>query len=567
MSISQAPLAASFIAPAYLNIVQRPAEEYRDISPYPHLESRYKDVPLAGRSLSRGGKEFTVARILERSDPGLITSAINVAPPTTTKLFNGTKMEAIYTRTLASDDLTAQDVIKKVSPSIVQIFAVGNGVGENKGRWYGSGVVIDLSEFFPDSKFPPDTYGIITNNHVAPPNGTKLLTVTLANGRVIKADVLESMATRGVGVQDEASDCSILIIKSGEKLQPIKLATEEPGEGDAVLTAGHPKALPIASFTRGIISTSRQQTGSPVYAIQHDAAINPGNSGGPLFNLRGEILGLNTYSFTNTENLSFAIPTRIQRNVLSDIYSKGEFVRGYFGFSVGDIGHDEKLKDGFDLNFPAARVNWVDDDSQAYKLGLKPGDIISKISCNDGTELDINIDNQFETGRFIQWMNERMPGSEIKMTVYKKTTVPNYPRYIPSEITITTTKLAAGGPSRVKSEAWGFLVEKDRMDRPVITGVDPASDMAMEILEPGKWMIRGIEANEISEGPILINNLDQLKKILIRLWKKDVGRITVYVADKNNPWKTLRLTLTKINTDAPLLSIDSPRVREKELAA
>ena len=112
--------------------------------------------------------------------------------------------------------------------------------------------------------------------------------------------------------------------------------------------------------------------------IQTDVAINPGNSGGPLFNLDGEVIGVNSQIFTRSGGsigLSFAIPVSVVRNVVSQIQENGVVERGWLGVSIQDV--DRNLAESFGLDRPrGALIAQVGRDSPAERAGLQSGDVI-----------------------------------------------------------------------------------------------------------------------------------------------------------------------------------------------
>ena len=167
-------------------------------------------------------------------------------------------------------------------------------------------------------------------------------------------------------------------------------------------------------MTAGIVSaTSRSMPGPSNYTpfIQTDVAVNPGNSGGPLFNLNGEVVGINSqiYSRTGTYmGLSFAVPIEIANNVKQQLISNGKVTRSRIGVSIQDV--NAQLAESFGLDRPrGALVGMVENDSPGAKAGIKAGDVILKV---DGT--DIEMSNQVPT-----IIAAAKPGSEVKIQVWR----------------------------------------------------------------------------------------------------------------------------------------------------
>lgn len=449
-------------------------------------------------------------------------------------------IEAVYLRRPGMDDQPHQEMIAGALRSIVMVNA-----WDIKGRgWSGSGAIIDPTVVFPGEKFPPGTYAIITNDHVVPQNETKYITVTLADQRVISnVRVLQSRASSNT-VQDSLVDSAVIIVQSVIPLPTIPLAKENPKIGDTVFAFGHPYGLPKASVTRGIVSQHNADTGAPIFVIQHDAEINPGNSGGPLLNERGELLGLNTFTFKGSNGLSFAMPIQEQLQVLNAIYKEGEYVRGYFGFSVDSFSQFERMTTGFPPGLPGAKVTWVDYGTSAEKAGLKPNDIITRIVAFNGSELDINIDNPFEVTRFLDWMHKTKPGMPIHINVMRPRKEGSSIIYFPMTMTVTASRLE---PVRtaIKSDDWGILIQKDKDGRAIITAVDAGSPAAIAGIAPKQLVLDGIEAREISEGPVRVGDLEMLKNIFIMLRESGAESVTLYVSDVNNSRMQKKIVLTR----------------------
>ncbi len=160
--------------------------------------------------------------------------------------------------------------------------------------------------------------------------------------------------------------------------------------GEWVIAIGSPFGFEN-SVTAGIVSaTSRSMPGSN-YApfIQTDVAVNPGNSGGPLFNLDGEVIGINSQIYSRNGGymgLSFAIPIDVASNVREQLVSTGKVTRSRIGISIQDV--NAQLAESFGLDRPrGALVGMVDDDGPGAKAGIKAGDVILKV---DGVEVDMS---------------------------------------------------------------------------------------------------------------------------------------------------------------------------------
>jgi serine protease Do len=170
------------------------------------------------------------------------------------------------------------------------------------------------------------------------------------------------------------------------------------------------------SATAGIVSaTARSLPGdsgsSYVPFIQTDVAVNPGNSGGPLFNMRGEVVGINSQIFSQTGGymgLSFAIPIDVATNVQDQLIKTGRVVRGKIGVTIQDV--NAQFAESFGLDRPrGALVSSVENDGPGQKAGIKPGDVILGVNGTD-------IQRYGEVSGRIAAMK---PGSDAKVTVWR----------------------------------------------------------------------------------------------------------------------------------------------------
>jgi serine protease Do len=218
----------------------------------------------------------------------------------------------------------------------------------------GSGVIIS-----------PDGY-ILTNNHVV--DGAKEVTVTVGDKEEYEAKV--------VG-RDPKTDLAVLKIKPKESLPVAQLGdSDQIHVGDWVLAIGNPFGL-SHTVTSGIVSAKGRVIGAGPYDnfIQTDASINPGNSGGPLFNMKGEVVGINTAILPYGQGIGFAIPIDTAKPLIPQLVAKGEVTRGYLGVNIQGI--TPELAKALNLkDIKGALVSDVTPDSPAAKAGIQQGDVI-----------------------------------------------------------------------------------------------------------------------------------------------------------------------------------------------
>jgi serine protease Do len=227
---------------------------------------------------------------------------------------------------------------------------------------------------------------ILTNAHVV--KGASSVRVTLTDHRTYKAKVLG---------YDTKTDIAVLKIPA-TNLPTVRLGNPNNLEpGDWVLAIGSPYGF-YNTVTAGIVSAKSRSLpdDSMVPFIQTDVAVNPGNSGGPLFNTKGEVVGINSQIFTQTgafEGLSFAIPINVAERVAKQIIEHGKVEHARLGIAVQTV--TQGLANSFGLQTPrGALVAQVEKDSPAAKAGLKPGDIILSVNgepVNDSADLPMMI--------------------------------------------------------------------------------------------------------------------------------------------------------------------------------
>ncbi|MBL4637992.1 MAG: DegQ family serine endoprotease [Proteobacteria bacterium] len=211
---------------------------------------------------------------------------------------------------------------------------------------------------------------ILTNHHVI--KDADEIIVRFSDRHELEAKILGS---------DERSDVALLKVDA-TGLKAVKLGdSTQLKVGEWVLAIGSPFGFDY-SATAGIISALGRSLPSDSYVpfIQTDVAINPGNSGGPLFNLEGEVIGINSQIYSRTGGfmgVSFAIPMDVAMNVVAQIKSQGYVSRGWLGVVIQDV--TRELAESFGLKKPhGALISRVLADSPAAKAGLEPGDVILK---------------------------------------------------------------------------------------------------------------------------------------------------------------------------------------------
>ncbi len=247
------------------------------------------------------------------------------------------------------------------------MFKEFNQPRERKGTALGSGFIIDKKGI------------VVTNNHVI--QGAEDIIVTVSNSTEYKAKV--------IGV-DPYMDLAVLQIESKEKFQPVTFGNSDKARvGDWVIAIGNPFGFG-GTVTSGIISSRNRDIGLTRYDdfIQTDASINQGNSGGPLFDLNGQVIGINTAIIAPGQSgsigIGFAIPANPASNVINQLLEFGETKRGWLGVRIQEV--TKEIAEVEKLDKPmGALVASVSEKSPADKAGVKAGDIILEF---DGKKID-----------------------------------------------------------------------------------------------------------------------------------------------------------------------------------
>ncbi|HVL37027.1 MAG TPA: Do family serine endopeptidase, partial [Burkholderiales bacterium] len=209
---------------------------------------------------------------------------------------------------------------------------------------------------------------ILTNAHVV--DGADEVTVRLLDRREFKGKV--------VGL-DRHSDVAVVKIEA-KGLPTVKLG--DPSQlrvGEWVLAIGSPYGF-AHTATSGIVSATARSVSNSTYVpfIQTDAAVNPGNSGGPLFNLRGEVIGINSQIYSRSggfQGIAFAIPIDVAANVKAQLMATGKVERGRIGVTIQEV--TQSLAESFGLDRPrGALISSVEAGSPAEQAGIKAGDVV-----------------------------------------------------------------------------------------------------------------------------------------------------------------------------------------------
>ncbi len=289
------------------------------------------------------------------------------------------------------------DLAKRLKPTVVNISTAKTITPQKRLRHppnapFGSDPFEDFFERFfneaPQRSFKEKSLGsgfiisnegyILTNNHVVA--GADEIKVKLSDGREFRGEVKGS---------DEKLDIALVKINAKDHLPVAQLGDSDAIEvGEWVMAIGNPFGLG-QTVTAGIVSATGRVIGSGPYDdfIQTDASINPGNSGGPLFNARGDVIGINAAIVAGGQGIGFAIPINMAKAVLPQLESAGKVTRGWLGVSIQPI--TPELARSFGLTTEkGALVADVVKGSPAEKAGLQSGDIITEFGGKEIREMN-----------------------------------------------------------------------------------------------------------------------------------------------------------------------------------
>ncbi len=366
----------------------------------------------------------------------------------------------------------------------------------------GSGFVIDPSGI------------VVTNNHVIA--DADEITVIFNDGARLKAEVLG---------RDQKTDLAVLQVKSDKPLKAVTWADSDKVRlGEWVIAIGNPFSLG-GTVTAGIVSARNRDINSGPYDnyIQTDASINRGNSGGPLFNLDGDVVGVNTAIISpsgGSIGIGFAVPSKTAMSVIDQLRQHKEVRRGWLGVKIQQV--TDEIAESLGIK-PArgALVAGVDDKGPAKPAGIEAGDVVIKFDGKDVKEMrDLpRIVADTPVGKDVEVIIVRK-GKEEKRTV-KLGRLDDGAKPTPASVSNAPTE-GSDKPSVVQKTLGLALAGitddlrrrykiKDSVRGVVITGVDPGSVAAEKRLAPGSVIV-AVEQEQVSQPADLQRRVDQLKK-------------------------------------------------------
>lgn len=373
---------------------------------------------------------------------------------------------------------------------------------EFRRRGLGSGFVIS-----------EDGY-VVTNNHVV--DKAEDIQIILEDGKKYKADI--------VG-KDAKTDIALLKIEPETELQAVTLGDSDNLKiGDWVMAIGNPFGLGY-TVTAGIVSAKGRSLGLGAYDdfIQTDAPLNPGNSGGPLFNLNGEVVGVNTAIAARGQGIGFSIPINMASHIINQLRESGNVTRGWLGVVIQAITPEIAESIGLpDTN--GALVADVSDDGPADKAGIKRGDVIIKFNGED-------IRDFSDLTKMVALSD---PGSKVELVVKRNGEEKNI------ELTLGELKDSKDKAQKLNSDKrLGMSVEEitpelasrhnlDVQKGVIITDVQRASDAWEAGFRPGDIILQ-VDKKQIETLEDYNKAIEDMSEGKLALFLVKRGETTLYV--------------------------------------
>jgi serine protease Do len=402
----------------------------------------------------------------------------------------------------------------------------GKGGGDlqpHKTSSLGSGFIIDPSGI------------VVTNNHVIA--DADEINVILNDGTKIKANI--------VGI-DKKTDLAVLKFKPPHPLTAVKFGDSDKLRlGDWVIAIGNPFSLG-GTVTAGIVSAKNRDISNGPYDsyIQTDAAINRGNSGGPLFNLDGEVIGVNTLIISpsgGSIGIGFAVPSKTVAAVVDQLRKYGELRRGWLGVRIQTV--TDEIADSLNIH-PArgALVAGVDDKGPAKPAGIEPGDVVVKFDgkdIKDPRELsrvvaDTAVGKEVDVVIIRKGQEETHKVTLAKLEDTDKVQAAVKPKEEPAEKPVTQKALGLDLATLSKDLRGKYKI-KDSVKGVLITGVDDASDAAEKRLSAGDVIV------EVAQEAV--SSADDINKRIAQLKKDGKKSVLLLVANANGELRFVALSV------------------------
>jgi len=340
----------------------------------------------------------------------------------------------------------------------------------------GSGFVIDASGI------------VVTNNHVI--DGADEINVILQDNTTIRAELLGT---------DPRTDIAVLRVKTDKPLTAVRFGDSDTAAvGDWVLAIGNPFGLG-GTVTAGIVSARGRNINQGLYDdfIQTDAAINRGNSGGPLFNMQGEVVGINTAIYSPTGGsigIGFSIPSNLARNIVAQLQDGGKVRRGWLGVNIQQVTDEIAESLGLTGGGRGALVARAQEDGPAARGGIRNGDVVLRFNGQEVREMRTlpRIVAETPVGRqvpVVVWRDGRE--QTVQVTVGELPAEPQQAAATPAPQTVRPTELTGLGlrVGPISAETRERFSLRPEQRGVVILEVSPGSPAAERELRPGDVIV------------------------------------------------------------------------------
>lgn len=420
-------------------------------------------------------------------------------------------------------------LVDQVSPAVVSVSVtktlsqqemMQQQVPELLRRFFGNQIIIPQQPTpqertgFGSAFFISEDGYLVTNQHVV--QDASKVTIVLNDRREFDAEVVGG---------DERTDIALLKVK-GERFPALKIGNvNQLKVGEPVLAIGSPFGFDY-SASAGIVSAKSRTVSNDtaVPFIQTDVALNPGNSGGPLFNQKGEVVGVNSRIFSGTGGymgLSFSIPVDVAMDVVQQLKTTGKVSRAYLGVMLQEV--DRNLADAYQLDKPeGALIIQVADGSPAQKAGLKSGDVI----------LEFNGQKLSRTSDLVGLISRATSQQKIDLKILRDQKRQNI------AVTLQAAPDETAAPTKIASKSTNpnmLGMSLRNLTQQEQTRLKTKGVVVQDLSYSGLAAKAGIMTNDIIHqiGSKKINHLDDFRAIIENLPQNRT--VAVYLLRQNQP--------------------------------
>jgi serine protease Do len=366
----------------------------------------------------------------------------------------------------------------------------------------GSGFIIDPSGI------------IVTNNHVI--DGADEINIVLHDNTTLKAELVGT---------DPRTDVAVLRVKSDKPLPSVQFGDSDTAQvGDWVVAIGNPFGLG-GSVTAGIVSARGRDIRQGMYDdfIQTDAAINRGNSGGPLFNLNGEVVGINTAIYSpsgGSIGIGFSIPSNLAKNIAAQLRDQGRVRRGWLGVNIQQVTDEIADSLGLKGGTRGALVARAQEDGPAAKAGIQNGDVVLRFNSQEVREMRSLPRIVAETAvgsrvPVVLWRNGKeetvtVEVAELPQDQQQAAATPNRPAQPPRNATTELTGLGLKVSPLTPELRERFNLPADK-NGVVVTDVAPNSTASERDVRPGDLIVE-IQQERVGNTQEVQDRLERLRR-------------------------------------------------------